>query len=129
MTEDSAITMLKSKDHVLEHGYAFIKACRPEMDVLSLAEVIGQPLVPWEGRTVQNLVPHMSAEKNTYSGMYGFGRFPFHTLLVLRQQCWANVSERCSGEKLERQARPKSILPSIAIHLMHIFYIALSFHK
>jgi L-asparagine oxygenase len=70
------------KDEVARHGYAFVQEYCQDKDVVAVATELGQPIAPWEGRLVQELVPRASAPPNSYSGIYGFGRFPFHTDLA-----------------------------------------------
>lgn len=70
------------KQEVARHGYAFVHEYCPNTDIVALAYELGQPLTQWEGRLVQELVPRATATPNTYSGLYGFDRFPFHTDLA-----------------------------------------------
>ena len=63
-------------------GYAFIPELRPDCGIEEVARIIGKPLTPWEGGLIQDLVPLQVAPPNTYSGIYGLGRFPFHTDLA-----------------------------------------------
>lgn len=39
-------------------------------------------MTPWEDRLVQQLIPKAADTPNSYSGIYGLGRFPFHTDLA-----------------------------------------------
>lgn len=66
----------------MRRGYAFVQDYYPDTDTVAVAQAVGQPLLPWEDRLVQKLVPRSSAPPNTYSGIYGLGRFPFHTDLA-----------------------------------------------
>jgi L-asparagine oxygenase len=70
------------KQEVTRHGYAFVHEYCPKTDIVVLANALGQPLTQWEGRLVQDLVPRAAATPNTYSGIYGLDRFPFHTDLA-----------------------------------------------
>ncbi|MFU5948436.1 hypothetical protein ACM7P6_07830 [Pseudomonas aeruginosa] len=70
------------KDNVTRHGYAFVSEYCAETDTVAVANMLGQPLAPWEDRLVQELVPRATATPNTYSGIYGLGGFPFHTDLA-----------------------------------------------
>lgn len=70
------------KQEVSRHGYAFVPEYCPKTDIVELASSLGQPLTPWEGRLVQDLTPRATATPNTYSGIYGLDRFPFHTDLA-----------------------------------------------
>lgn len=73
---------LSIKDEVARHGYAFVQEHCPDMDAFTVASALGQPLTPWEGGLIQELVPRASATPNTYSGIFGLERFPFHTDLA-----------------------------------------------
>lgn len=70
------------KEDVARNGYAFVRDYCPGVDALAVANALGQPIEPWEGGTVQDLVPRSTATPNTYSGSYGLGCFPFHTDLA-----------------------------------------------
>lgn len=70
------------KEGVARDGYAFVRDYCPGADALAVANALGRPLEPWEGGTVQDLVPRSIATPNTYSGSYGLGCFPFHTDLA-----------------------------------------------
>lgn len=70
------------KDQIAAHGYAFIHGQSFGCDAVAVAIALGQPLLPWKDGLVQELVPRASATPNTYSGIYGLGRFPFHTDLA-----------------------------------------------
>lgn len=70
------------KQEVTRHGYAFVHEYYPKTDITALADALGQPLTPWEGRLVQDLVPRAIATPNTYSGIFGLDGFPFHTDLA-----------------------------------------------
>lgn len=70
------------KEDIARQGYAFAHEFSPGTDTIAVADTIGRPLTPWEGGLVQELVPHDTATPNTYSGIYGLDRFPFHTDLA-----------------------------------------------
>lgn len=70
------------KEDITRQGYAFVSEFSPTIDTFTVANTIGRPLTPWESGVVQELVPRDSATPNTYSGIYGLGRFPFHTDLA-----------------------------------------------
>lgn len=70
------------KGDIARDGYTFMRAYCPGIDALAVANALGQPLEPWEGGTVQDLIPRPSSTPNTYSGSYGLGCFPFHTDLA-----------------------------------------------
>lgn len=70
------------KAELTSHGYVLLRNYRPAADTITVAREIGLPLTPWEGRLVQRLIPRAEATPNTYSGIYGLDRFPFHTDLA-----------------------------------------------
>jgi alpha-ketoglutarate-dependent taurine dioxygenase len=70
------------KEDIGRQGYAFAHEFSPGTDAVAVANAIGRPLIPWEGGLVQELVPRDTATPNTYSGIYGLDRFPFHTDLA-----------------------------------------------
>lgn len=63
-------------------GYIFFRSHRPNDTIVEIAEHFGKPLVPWENGLIQMLVPRGEAAPNSYSGLYGLGRFPFHSDLA-----------------------------------------------
>jgi hypothetical protein len=67
---------------VAERGYVFFDSLRVGMDTTTLANALGRPMIPWHNGLVQDLVPRATATPNTYSGIYGLNRFPFHTDLA-----------------------------------------------
>jgi len=52
------------------------------MNFAAVANALGQPITPWEGGLIQELVPRATSTPNTYSGIFGLDRFPFHTDLA-----------------------------------------------
>jgi len=70
------------KEEVSAHGYCFIEELSPNSDSISIAVEFGKTMSPWAGRLVQQLVPRATSTLNTYSGLYGLNRFPFHTDLA-----------------------------------------------
>ncbi|ERY78018.1 hypothetical protein DZA24_25010 [Pseudomonas aeruginosa] len=70
------------KEDIARDGYAFVRGYCSSADALTVANTLGQPLEPWKGGTVQDLVPRCTSTPNTYSGNYGLGCFPFHTDLA-----------------------------------------------
>jgi hypothetical protein len=70
------------KEDIARQGYAFVQEFSPRADTIAIANAIGRPLTPWDGGLVQELVPRDAAPPNTYSGIYGLDRFPFHTDLA-----------------------------------------------
>jgi hypothetical protein len=71
-----------SKDSVARHGFALVRNYRLGTDTVTIASELGKPLTPWKDGLVQVLIPRANAKPNTYSGIYGLGRFPFHTDLA-----------------------------------------------
>ena len=70
------------RDEVIRRGYAFVQDRWPDTDTITVANHLGNALTSWEGGLVQDLIPRASATPNTYSGIYGLDRFPFHTDLA-----------------------------------------------
>ena len=70
------------RDAVARCGYAFIPGYRLGEDSVAVASSLGEPLAPWDGRLIQELIPRTAATPNTYSGIYGLQSFPFHTDLA-----------------------------------------------
>lgn len=56
---------------------------------------MGELLTPWIGAEVQQIIPRATANPNTYSGMFGFGKFPFHTDLAHRRDPPRYLMLRC----------------------------------
>lgn len=67
-------------------GYAVLPGFAAGLTTEVAARFIGCPIIPW-GMTgiVQNLSPRAMATPNTYSGLFGFGLFPYHTDLAHRR--------------------------------------------
>lgn len=70
------------RDELRKAGYIFFSNHRPNKSIGEIAEHFGKPLVPWENGLVQKLVPRAEAAPNSYSGIYGLDRFPFHSDLA-----------------------------------------------
>lgn len=70
------------RGRVADRGYVFIREHVADLDTPTLARTLGPPITPWAGRLVQQLIPRVSSTPNTYSGIYGLDRFPFHTDLA-----------------------------------------------
>lgn len=83
------------KQEVQSHGFAFSREYFPEMDTAAIASELGRSLTPWQGGLMQELVPRNIATPNTYSGMYGLDRFPFHTDLAHWRQPPRYLLLRC----------------------------------
>ncbi len=82
-------------DQIKRCGYSFLPAYLPDTDSVALATALGAPLVPWEGGLVQQLTPRATATPNTYGGIYGLDRFPFHTDLAHWRQPPRYLLLRC----------------------------------
>lgn len=67
---------------IASNGYAFLPRHAGDADTAQVAALFGEPTLPWEGEFVQHLVPRATSTPNTYSGIFGLGRFPFHTDLA-----------------------------------------------
>jgi hypothetical protein len=70
------------KQELKEKGFFFISNCHQGISIEKVAYLYGKPLTPWQDGLVQDLVPRISSAPNTYSGIHGFNRFPFHTDLA-----------------------------------------------
>lgn len=73
---------LEIKDEIRKSGYIFFSNHRPNDSIVEIAEDFGKPLEPWEDGLVQTLVPLSEAAPNSYSGIFGLNRFPFHSDLA-----------------------------------------------
>lgn len=69
-------------ENLVRDGYVFIKQYRPDLPSTEVGKIFGTPLIPWEDRLVQSLVPRSTGAPNTYSGIYGLNQFPLHTDLA-----------------------------------------------
>jgi L-asparagine oxygenase len=67
---------------IADKGYVLLRKVAPDLSTEELADTLGEPIAPWDGGLVQKLVPTAEATPNTYSGIYGLDRFPFHTDLA-----------------------------------------------
>lgn len=74
--------MQSIKAAVERDGFAYVKAVSQEIDTASIVNFVGSPLIPWDGGLVQDLTPRVSSTPNTYSGIFGLDRFPFHSDLA-----------------------------------------------
>lgn len=83
------------KEDILAHGYTFVEALNPSKSSAKIALEIGKVITPWEGRLVQQLTPKAIATPNTYSGIFGLNRFPFHTDLAHWHQPPKYLMLRC----------------------------------
>lgn len=63
-------------------GYALLRGAALGLSTERFAADMGDAMAPWGGSLVQVLTPKAEATPNTYSGIFGLGRFPFHTDLA-----------------------------------------------
>lgn len=70
------------RDEISKSGYMFLKSYRPNESVVEVAKYCGNPMAPWEDGLVQTLLPRTEAAPNSYSGIFGLSRFPFHSDLA-----------------------------------------------
>ena len=63
-------------------GYAFLPQYALSNSTERAAAELGDLLVPWDGAYVQELTPKATSTPNTYSGIFGLDKFPFHTDLA-----------------------------------------------
>lgn len=74
--------MINYAEEIKINGFVIIPSKNENSDIVSLANSLGSTLTPWKDKTVQTLVPKACGTPNSYSGMYGHSRFPFHTDLA-----------------------------------------------
>lgn len=70
------------RDEIACKGFSFCSSYHRNLSAEAIAHELGEPIAPFEDRLVQYLVPRFNATPNTYSGIYGLNRFPFHTDLA-----------------------------------------------
>lgn len=63
-------------------GYATIRGLCDQSGTFAVAAALGEVIDPWGEGPVQSLIPRSTSTPNTYSGIFGVGRFPFHTDLA-----------------------------------------------
>ncbi len=68
--------------NVAKDGYVLKKKWHPEASSDAIAAAIGHTLVLNQADAVHHIAPKAEAGPNSYSGIYGLGRFPFHTDLA-----------------------------------------------
>lgn len=73
---------LKIRDEIRKSGYMFFSSHSPNDSIVEIAEDFGKPLEPWKDGLVQTLLPRSEAAPNSYSGIFGLDRFPFHSDLA-----------------------------------------------
>jgi hypothetical protein len=87
MTTDEEPSVIKSTGTDLERqidtvGYSIIRGAAYGVATDSFAAQLGEPIAPWDDCCIQRLVPKATSTPNTYSGIFGLGRFPFHSDLA-----------------------------------------------
>lgn len=70
------------RERLIAEGYAVLPSLAVNVGLEALAAYIGEPIAAWGGPTVHELVACAAAAPNTYSGIFGLSRFPFHTDLA-----------------------------------------------
>ncbi len=63
-------------------GYAVLRDVYGRFPTPHIASFFGEAIAPWDDVLVQQLVPKATSTPNTYSGIFGLGRFPYHTDLA-----------------------------------------------
>lgn len=63
-------------------GYAVLSGIAPGRSTDRVAARLGDIMLPWGGELVQELTSRAISTPNTYSGIFGLERFPFHTDLA-----------------------------------------------
>jgi len=72
------------KEQIQKDGYVFLREYRTDSDDTEVASTIGKPSYSRGESAVHFLSPRTKdkATPNTYSGIYGYKKFPFHTDLA-----------------------------------------------
>lgn len=63
-------------------GYALLPGIAAGRSTDRVAAGLGEIMLSWGGELVQELTPKATSTPNTYSGIFGLDRFPFHTDLA-----------------------------------------------
>lgn len=63
-------------------GYAKVRGLCDQSCTFAVAAALGEVIDPWGEGPIQSLKPRGTSTPNTYSGIFGVGRFPFHTDLA-----------------------------------------------
>lgn len=63
-------------------GYAVLPGIAAGQPTAQVAAGLGEIMLSWGGKLVQELTPKANSTPNTYSGLFGLDRFPFHTDLA-----------------------------------------------
>jgi L-asparagine oxygenase len=74
-------SIARLKRELVRDGFAWAPELAPALPTGELARMLGEPLAIGAGGPVHRLTPTVSheASANSYSGLYGLGRFPMHT--------------------------------------------------
>ena len=70
------------RERLAAQGYAVLPRFAVDVGLEAVVAYLGEPVAAWDGPIIHELVPRASAAPNTYSGIFGHGRFPFHTDLA-----------------------------------------------
>ncbi len=70
------------RERLVAQGYAVLPRLAVDVGLEAFATYLGEPIAAWNGPIVHELAPRAAAAPNTYSGIFGYGRFPFHTDLA-----------------------------------------------
>lgn len=76
------LDMPRLRERLDADGYATLPRLAAGSSSEAVAAGIGEPIAPSKGSVVQKLVPRAISTPNTYSGIFGLNRFPFHTDLA-----------------------------------------------
>jgi L-asparagine oxygenase len=73
--------LVSAKSQLLSNGYAFLPDYLSTTSSTEVAHALGVPLTLGNGEAVHQLAikETSDAPPNSYSGIYGMGKFPFHT--------------------------------------------------
>lgn len=63
-------------------GFAMLPGIAAGWSTDRVAAELGETMLPWGGQLIQKLTPKPTSTPNTYSGLFGFDRFPYHTDLA-----------------------------------------------
>lgn len=63
-------------------GYAVLPGIAAGWSTDRVAVELGEVMLSWGGKLVQDLTPKATSTPNTYSGLFGLDSFPFHTDLA-----------------------------------------------
>jgi alpha-ketoglutarate-dependent taurine dioxygenase len=63
-------------------GYSILRGAARGVATDAFAALLGKPIAPWGNGCIQRLFPKATSTPNTYSGIFGLGRFPLHSDLA-----------------------------------------------